>query len=67
MSVREPQPRGPEEDDRRLTASLAGLAIALLLLVAGLFLAHKLSDMAKLQDCFMSGRTNCVPIDVPAR
>lgn len=43
----------------RLTASLAGLAIALLLVVAGLFLIQHLRDKAQVEDCLMSGRFNC--------
>jgi len=46
-----------EED--RLTASLAGLAVALMLVVAGLFLIQHLRDKARIEDCLMSGRFNC--------
>jgi len=54
-------------DDKRFTASLAGLAIALLLAVLGLFLVQKLSASAKLEDCLMQGRSNCAPIEAPPR
>jgi hypothetical protein len=47
-------------------AAIAGLAIAAILLVAGLWLAHELTSASKLQDCVMSGRTNCDVIE-PAR
>ena len=46
--------------------AIAGLAIAAVLLVAGLWLAHELTATSKLQDCVMSGRTNCDAIE-PAR
>ena len=46
-----------EED--RLTASLAGLAVALLVVVAGLFLIQHLRDKARIEDCLMAGRSNC--------
>jgi hypothetical protein len=36
------------------------------LLVAGLWLAHELTAASKMQDCLMSGRTNCNVIE-PAR
>jgi hypothetical protein len=39
--------------------AIAGLAIALVLLVVGLWLAHQLTATSKMQDCLMSGRTNC--------
>jgi hypothetical protein len=39
--------------------AIAGLAIAVVLLIVGLWLAHELSATSKMQDCLMSGRTNC--------
>ena len=43
----------------RQTASLAGVAITLLLLVVGLFLVRTLHTEALIEDCLMSGRSNC--------
>lgn len=43
----------------RVTRSLAGLAFALLLVVVGLFLLQHLAGKAKLEDCLLSGRSNC--------
>ena len=43
----------------RQTASLAGVAITLLLLVVGLFLVHELHNKAMIEDCLLSGRSNC--------
>jgi hypothetical protein len=48
-----------EEADNRQTASLAGVAITLLLLVAGLFLVHELHAKAVVEDCLMAGRMQC--------
>jgi hypothetical protein len=45
--------------------AIAGLAIAVVLLVTGLWLAHELSAASKMQDCLMSGRTNCNVIAAP--
>ena len=56
----------PEQDGSRRRA-LAGLAIAVVLLVAGLWLAHELTAASKMQDCLMSGRTNCNVIEPAAR
>ncbi len=39
--------------------AIAGLAIAVVLLVVGMWLAHELTAASKMQDCLMSGRTNC--------
>jgi len=43
----------------RITGSLAGLALALLLVVIGLFLVQQLRDKARIEDCLLSGRINC--------
>ncbi len=56
----------PEQDGSRRRA-LAGLAIAGVLLVAGLWLAHELTAASKIQDCLMTGRTNCNVIERAAR
>ena len=51
-----PQNREPRENN---TPAMAGLAIAVVLLVVGLWLAHELRAASKMQDCVMTGRTNC--------
>jgi hypothetical protein len=52
-----------EEDDEaaadRQTASLAGVAITLVLLIVGLFLVRELHAKAAIEDCLMAGRSNC--------
>jgi hypothetical protein len=47
------------EQDGSQRRALAGLAIAVVLLVVGLWLAHELTAASKMQDCLMTGRTNC--------
>ncbi len=49
------------------TASLAGLAAALVLVVLGLFLIHVLRHEAQVEDCLMAGRLDCDAIAVTAR
>ena len=60
-----------DEDEQaeanRITGSLAGLALALLLVVVGLFLVQNLATKARLEDCLLSGRTNCDAILHTAR
>ncbi len=53
----------PEHGDRRRTASVAALALILALVVGGLWLSQKLRKQSALQDCLMSGRSNCARID----
>jgi hypothetical protein len=62
VSGEEPQPEMPRVPDPR-RAAVAGLVITLLLVLGGVLLVHVLSRAAKLQDCVMSGRTNCAPIN----
>jgi hypothetical protein len=54
-----PLPQGQEP--RR--PPVAALVIVTLLVLGGLLLVHILRDSARLQDCALSGRSNCAPID----
>jgi hypothetical protein len=57
----DPKPRSPQPRESN-TPAVAGLAIAVVLLVVGLWLAHELRAASKMQDCVLSGRTNCTEI-----
>jgi len=48
---------------RNRRAALIALGVVVLLFVVGWFLAHTLYANGKLEDCLISGRTNCAPID----
>jgi hypothetical protein len=50
---RNPNRRGP----------LVALGVVVVLFVIGWLLAHELYANGKLEDCLMSGRTNCEPIE----
>jgi len=52
----------PESRDNRKPA-IAGLVIAVALLAVGWWLARELTAASKMQDCLMSGRTNCNVIE----
>ncbi len=56
------EPLDDEAAANRQTASLGGVAISLLLIVIGLFLVHQLHAKAQIEDCLLSGRTNCITI-----
>lgn len=61
-----PDDNDPDEHGAdRSTARLAGLALILLLAVLGLYLVQRLRSQSSLEDCLMSGRTNCAPIEAP--
>jgi hypothetical protein len=53
------EPQGPNPRRR----ALIGLLVIVLLVIGGLMLAHILRDVGRLQDCVMSGRTNCAPVE----
>jgi hypothetical protein len=55
-------PQGPREPDSR-RAAVVGLLVTIALVVVGLILVKVLGDAGRMQDCLMSGRTNCAPID----
>jgi len=57
----DPPASKPEPKENR-GGAIAGLAIAVLLLAVGWWLARELTAASRMQDCLMSGRTNCNPI-----
>ena len=60
----DPRDNGPEPDSRR--PAVIGLLVVLALVVAGYFLMTALHENANLEDCLMSGRRNCAPIEAPS-
>lgn len=57
--------RQGQNDNRR--GPLIALGVVVVLFVVGWLLAHELYSSGKLEDCLLSGRTNCAPIEVPNR
>jgi flagellar biogenesis protein FliO len=64
--MEQPGPPEPEEEGRSST-NLVFLLVAVLIVVAGIWLVNKLIDLRNLQNCLESGRRNCVPIETPSR
>jgi hypothetical protein len=58
------RPKLRSGDNRR--GAIAGLIIAIVILGVGWWLARDLTSASKMQDCLMSGRSNCNVIE-PAR
>ena len=67
MADRRRNENAERDADERRTAALIGLIIVLTLAIAGVVLFRELRKNAQLEDCLMSGRTNCAPIEVPSR
>ena len=56
-----------DDGDQRRSAALIGLIIILALAIAGVVIVRELREKSQLEDCLMSGRHNCAPIEVPSR
>jgi hypothetical protein len=52
-------PRRPHGNQR---SALIALAAVVVLFLVGWLLAHELYADGRMEDCLMSGRTNCAPI-----
>ncbi|HTV87509.1 MAG TPA: hypothetical protein VME41_00700 [Stellaceae bacterium] len=59
----DPRDNGYEPPSRR--GAIIGLILVLLLVVAGYFLVEALRHESNLEDCLLSGRRNCAPIELP--
>jgi len=59
--------RAREEEDYRHRMVVNGLALAfcIVLAVAGVWLANEIAEMKRIQDCVLSGRAGCIPLDLP--
>ena len=58
--------RSDEPDDyrHRMWMNVAALAVVALLIGAGLWIANTMAMMRKNQDCVLSGRRGCTPVEV---
>jgi hypothetical protein len=56
----------PEAERRRTRSNIAALVFAAVLIAIGWLLVEKLGASGRMEDCLMSGRTNCAPINAPA-
>jgi hypothetical protein len=55
------QPKGPDKEPAPTArrSALIGLLLVVILVIGALYLSHVLSSAARLQDCALSGRSNC--------
>ena len=60
------QPPGEDNHDPSRSRALIGLLVVAVLVVAAVYLVHALRNESNLEDCLMSGRSNCAPIEVPS-
>ncbi len=59
--------RPPGEDDYRHRMVVNGLALVatIALIVIGVWIANTMAQMRNNQDCVLSGRRGCTPVEVP--
>jgi hypothetical protein len=60
------QPPDEQGGERSRSAAVIGLIVVLALVVAAVYLVRALRNESQLEDCLMSGRTNCAPIEAPS-
>jgi hypothetical protein len=53
----------PRAERARIRGNVVALVLAAILILVGWLLVAKLGQTSRTQDCLMSGRTNCKPID----
>ncbi len=56
-----------DKQDGNQRRSLIALGIVVLLFLLGWLLARELYSDSKMEDCLMSGRTNCAPLNSQSR
>jgi hypothetical protein len=59
-----PNRNGQNGTQRR---SMIALGVVVVLFVVGWILAREIYRNDQIEDCMMSGRTNCVPLDTQSR
>lgn len=57
-------PNEPDDGGGNRRGALVGLIVAAGLAIAGVYLVNAMRNQGKMEDCLMSGRSNCAPIDV---
>lgn len=57
---------GHETDDyrHRQMTNVAAFVVCALLVVVGIWIAHKIADLRRDQDCVLAGRRNCAQISI---
>ena len=56
---------GNDDYRHRMLVNSAAFGFILLLIGAGLWLADTMAQMRRNQDCVLSGRRGCTPVDIP--
>jgi hypothetical protein len=57
----------PEGKNQSRRGALLALGVVVVLFVVGWLLVHELYANRQLEDCLLTGRTNCTPIETPSQ
>jgi hypothetical protein len=59
--------RSDEGDDyrHRMITNVIALVFTVMLVIGGIWIANKMAEMRKNQDCVLMGRRGCTPVEVP--
>jgi hypothetical protein len=60
-------PGEPDDFRHRMTMNALGLAVTVVLVVTGIWIADVMAHMRKDQDCVLIGRSGCTHVDVPVQ
>ena len=60
-------PDEPDDFRHRMLMNGLGLAVTVILVVAGIWIANVMAHMRKGQDCVLTGRPGCTHVDVPVQ
>lgn len=63
----ERRPDEPDDYRHRMLMNALAFAATILLIVVGIWIADVMAHMRKGQDCVLTGRSGCTPVDVPPR
>ena len=55
----------PDDYRQRMTNNVLAFVFCILLVAAGVWIADRIAEMLKNQDCVLSGRRNCANVNVP--
>jgi hypothetical protein len=61
----EQTPDEPDDFRHRMMMNGLGLVVTVVLIASGLWIAEVMAHMRKDQDCALTGRSNCMPVELP--
>jgi hypothetical protein len=60
-------PNEPDDFRHRMTMNALGLAVTVVLVITGIWIADVMAQMRKDRDCVLTGRLGCAHVDAPVQ